>query len=108
MLQKNLTPNEEKKTLLGWKQALALIIGIFSAGVVTVIVTTSYLDERASERFYDKSSGLLLEQKVRVIEERATRQEEKLDNIQEQQIQILLKTGEITGKIDNIISRNAH
>lgn len=94
--------SEDKKTLLGWKQALALIIGIFSAGVVTVIVTTSYLDDRAAERFYDKSSGLVLEQKVKVIEERATRQEEKMDIIQQQQTQILLKLGEVNGKLDSM------
>lgn len=94
--------SEEKKTLLGWRQALALIIGIFTAGVVTVIITTSYLDDRAADRFYEKSAGLVLEQKVKVIEERATRQEEKLENIQSQQTQILLKLGEVSGKLDNI------
>lgn len=94
--------SEDRKTLLGWKQALALIVGIFTAGVATVIVTTSYLDSRAAERFYDKSSGLVLEQKVKVIEERATRQEEKMDIIQQQQTQILLKLGEVNGKLDSM------
>lgn len=97
---------EDKKTLLGWKQALALIIGIFTAGIVTVIATTSYLDDRAAERFYDKGSGRVLEEKIKVIEDRATRQEEKMDIIQSQQTQIILKLGEVNGKLDSMTIRD--
>lgn len=95
-------PTQDRKSLLGWKQALALITGLFLAGVVAVVVTTSYLDERAAEKFYDRTSGVVLEQKVKVIEERAVRQESKLDSIEAQQTQILLKLGEVNGKLDKM------
>lgn len=93
---------QEKRTLFGWKTAIGIIVGLFVSGMVTVVITTSYLDDRAAEKFYNKTSGVVLEQKVEVIEERMVRQEQKMDTIDNQQTQILLKLGEVNGKLDHL------
>src|SRR3990167_3054804 len=90
---------EVKKNLLGWKAAIGFIISIFLAGVISV---TSYLDNRAQTMFYDRNSGLLLEQRVQVMEENLRSQNQKMDTIILQQNQLFLQNAVIIQKIENI------
>ena len=93
---------EVKKNLLGWKAAIGFIISIFLAGVISVITVTSYLDNRAQTMFYDRNSGLLLEQRVQVMEENLRSQNQKMDTIILQQNQLFLQNAVIIQKIENI------
>ena len=52
--------------------------------------------------FYDRNSGLLLEQRVQVMEENLRSQNQKMDTIILQQNQLFLQNAVIIQKIENI------
>jgi len=91
-----------KKTLMGWKSAVTVFVSIFVAGVVATVVATSYIDRTTASKYYEKTAGVVLEEKVRVMEDRSIRQEAKMDTVKDQQTQILMKLGEVNGKLDRI------
>ena len=94
--------NEPKGTLYNWRAAIGLIVGIFIAGVVSVISITGYLNDQAQERFYQLTSGQLLEQRVNQMETSSRSQEVKLDQLRETNTIILIKIGEMNSKLDSI------
>ena len=99
-------PEEQKETLFGWKSALSIIVGIFIAGIIAVVTVQGWLDSRIEEKFYQKSQGALLEQRVKNVEETGQDQVKKLDDLKTQQIQILLTIGQVSGKLDAIQNYN--
>lgn len=105
MTRESGTSKDPKETLYNWKSAVGLIIGIFIAGVVSVITVTGYLNDQALDRFYQLTSGQLLEQRVNQMETSSRSQEIKLDQLRESQTVILLKIGEMNSKLDSLSHR---
>ena len=96
------TPQQSAKSFfLEIRNIVAIIVGLFIAGVTATVVVQNYLDKRAEDRFYEKSNGLVLEQRVLVIEENLRNQTVKMDTMLDQQNQILIQLGEVKGKLDS-------
>jgi len=93
-------------TFVNLKSVFIAIISIFLAGVGSVVAVTKYLDERATDRFFEKTNGQVLEQRVRVMEENYKEQSGKMEVLQQQQNQLLIGIGEIKGRIDLVIQPN--
>jgi len=88
------------ETFLSIKTLIVAVIGVFVAGIVSVVTVTTYLDSRADEKYYVRSSGYVLESKVQTIEETLKEQSNKIDILQQQQNQLLVGIGRIEGKLD--------
>ena len=83
------------ETFLSIKTLIVAVIGVFVAGIVSVVTVTTYLDSRADEKYYVRSSGYVLESKVQTIEETLKEQSNKIDILQQQQNQLLVGIGRI-------------
>lgn len=94
--------NKSFKDFVSLRGVVVAIIGIFTAGILSVVSVTSYLDARADEKFYKEVEGRVLESRVRTVEDGIKKNHITLDTIQLQQNQLLMGIGEIKGKLDGI------
>lgn len=93
------------KSFLNMKTLIIAVVSIFIAGVVSVVTVTTYLDDRANDKYYNKGAGQVLELKVQTMEENLKEQSGKMDTLQQQQNQLLMGIGKIEGKIDALPQR---
>ena len=93
-------------TITSWKTAIGIIISIFLAGVVSIVSANSYIETQTEKKYYPIAKAYALETKVDNSISNYNEQSKKLDNIQTQQIEMLQKMGEISGKLD-ILTKTA-
>src|SRR3990167_9617921 len=88
----NILDNVKKdvKTILNWREAIVIIGGIFTAGIISVIAVTNYFDDINEKKFLDKTAGLILEQRVMTLEDSLRMQTITIETIKKQKI-ILIK-----------------
>lgn len=94
------------RSFLSVKNLLLAILSIFLAGVGSVVVVTKYLDDRAAEKYFQKTNGQVLEERVHEMEDNFKDQSSKMQVLQQQQNQLLIGVGEIKGKIDSLSYRH--
>lgn len=82
-----------------WK-FLGVIIGAISAVVIFLIGAQNYFDSRYDNKFFERAAGLVLTQKLEEQQKSLEKLENKMDNIQSTNQQILIELGKIQEKLD--------
>lgn len=95
------TEPKQLDTLIGWKSALGLMVSLIVAGAVGVVTITTYLDDRATEKFYKREDAAKLEAKITQLEAQLPKFETYLKTIQDQQQSLSIQMGKIEGKLDS-------